>query len=195
MTRSPTTGPLTDAQRALADSCVALAVRIATDHTRGWPAHDRDDAIGEALLQVCLGARTFDPARGYTPGTHLGKAAWYAILTEYRRRARRGFSGLRRHDTLAETRAAAPDPVALDRAADVAAAEAADPPAPDWEVRAAVAALPARERHVVVRTFFEGARLADVGPEIGVSKERVRQLRVAALARLRAALGRDDDGR
>jgi RNA polymerase sigma factor (sigma-70 family) len=60
-------------------------------------------------------------------------------------------------------------------------------------VRAAVAALPPRERAVIVRRFGliddEEATLDEIGPHVGgVSRERVRQLEACALRELRRAL-------
>lgn len=59
-------------------------------------------------------------------------------------------------------------------------------------VRAAVAALPPRERAVIVRRFGlidgEEATLEETAPHVGVSRERVRQLEAVALRELRAKL-------
>jgi RNA polymerase sigma factor FliA len=52
-------------------------------------------------------------------------------------------------------------------------------------VRAAVAALPARERTVVEGTYLRGRGLAAIGRELGVSASRVSQMRTTALNRLR----------
>lgn len=51
---------------------------------------------------------------------------------------------------------------------------------------AALARLPANHAHVARRYFLEDATLEEIGAELGVSKERVRQLREAAASRLRA---------
>ncbi len=53
----------------------------------------------------------------------------------------------------------------------------------------AVAKLPERERMVVGRHYFEGARLKDIGAELGVSEPRISQILSRAIARLRGALG------
>jgi len=58
------------------------------------------------------------------------------------------------------------------------------------ELRQALLELPERERHIVVerRLKEEPRTLTDLGEELGVSKERVRQLEERALGRLRAAM-------
>ena len=52
----------------------------------------------------------------------------------------------------------------------------------------AVAQLPERERRVVGRHYYEGARLKDIGAELGVSEPRISQILSRAIARLRGAL-------
>jgi RNA polymerase sigma-32 factor len=53
-------------------------------------------------------------------------------------------------------------------------------------VRAALSHLPEREQRIVAARHLsdEPATLSDLGVELGVSKERVRQLEERALARL-----------
>lgn len=60
------------------------------------------------------------------------------------------------------------------------------------EVRAAVARLPERERRILERRYFSGGdvSLAEVGREVGLSRERARQIEQKALGRLRRALRR-----
>ncbi|PKP84626.1 MAG: RNA polymerase factor sigma-32 [Alphaproteobacteria bacterium HGW-Alphaproteobacteria-2] len=57
-------------------------------------------------------------------------------------------------------------------------------------LQAALRDLPARERHIVIerRLREEPRTLTDLGIELGVSKERVRQLEERALGRLRTAM-------
>ena len=60
----------------------------------------------------------------------------------------------------------------------------------DWLVQA-MGALPARERHIVAeRRLREDPRtLESLGAELGLSKERIRQLEAAAYGNLRKSLG------
>lgn len=52
----------------------------------------------------------------------------------------------------------------------------------------ALTQLPERERTVVGRHYFEGARLKDIGAELGVSEPRISQILSRAIERLREML-------
>jgi RNA polymerase sigma factor (sigma-70 family) len=52
-------------------------------------------------------------------------------------------------------------------------------------LRTAMASLPQRQRAIVQWTIVEGMTLEMVGQHLGVTKERVRQIREQALRRLR----------
>tara|TARA_B100000749_G_scaffold220317_1_gene175353 strand:+ start:187 stop:642 length:456 start_codon:yes stop_codon:yes gene_type:complete len=58
-------------------------------------------------------------------------------------------------------------------------------------VRAAVAALPPRERRVVGLYYFGEVTMKEIGSEIGVNESRVSQLHARAIQRLRKLLGPD----
>jgi len=75
-----------------------------------------------------------------------------------------------------------------------------EPPAPDRayeeqevreRVRAAIAALPPRERKVIGMYYYGEATMKQIGAEIGVNESRVSQLHARAIQRLRKALGPD----
>ena len=75
-----------------------------------------------------------------------------------------------------------------------------EPPAPDKEcelhevqdrVRAAVSALPPRERKVVSMYYYGDATMKEIGATIGVNESRVSQLHARAIHRLRELLGPD----
>ena len=75
-----------------------------------------------------------------------------------------------------------------------------EPTAPDREcelhevqdrVRAAVAALPPRERKVVGMYYYGDATMKEIGSTIGVNESRVSQLHARAIRRLRERLGPD----
>jgi RNA polymerase sigma factor for flagellar operon FliA len=53
---------------------------------------------------------------------------------------------------------------------------------------AALQQLPERERVVVGRYYFDGARLKDIGAELGLSEPRISQILARALGRLRELL-------
>lgn len=58
-------------------------------------------------------------------------------------------------------------------------------------IRAAIAALPPRERRVVALYYYAEATMKQIGAEIGVNESRVSQLHARAVQRLRATLGID----
>lgn len=60
--------------------------------------------------------------------------------------------------------------------------------------RAAVAALPRRERRVIGRLYWRGDARRAIGLDLGVSVPRVDQIRAQALRRLRAAAGLPVEG-
>jgi RNA polymerase sigma factor for flagellar operon FliA len=75
-----------------------------------------------------------------------------------------------------------------------------EPPAPDSlfeqgevkdRVRAAMAKLPPRERHIVRLYYFGDATMKQIGEEIGVNESRVSQLHARAMQRLRSLLSED----
>ena len=75
-----------------------------------------------------------------------------------------------------------------------------EPPAPDemcetveiqCRVRAAIAALPDRERKVITLYYFGEATMKTIGEEMNVNESRVSQLHARALQRLRKLLGPD----
>jgi len=59
-------------------------------------------------------------------------------------------------------------------------------------VRAAIAALPWRERKVVSLYYYGDVTMKDIGYELGVNESRVSQLHARAIQRLRQALGGQD---
>ena len=56
-------------------------------------------------------------------------------------------------------------------------------------VRAAIAALPAREQKVIGLYYYGEVTMKDIGAEIGVNESRVSQLHARAIRRLRDSLG------
>lgn len=59
----------------------------------------------------------------------------------------------------------------------------------------AMASLPERERRVMRQHFEEGQTLEEIGQELGVSREYVRQIKAQALRRMRQHLERGRHGR
>ncbi len=58
-------------------------------------------------------------------------------------------------------------------------------------VRAAIAALPGRERTIIGRYYYSDATMKEIGAEIGVNESRVSQLHARAIRKLREQLAPD----
>ena len=58
-------------------------------------------------------------------------------------------------------------------------------------VRAAIAALPGRERRIIGLYYYGDATMKDIGAEIGVNESRVSQLHARAIRKLREQLAPD----
>lgn len=56
-------------------------------------------------------------------------------------------------------------------------------------MRAALRAIPSRERRIITMYYFEEATMKQIGEAIGVNESRVSQLHARAIARLRKAVG------
>ena len=73
-----------------------------------------------------------------------------------------------------------------------------EPPSPDQtyqqtevreKIRAAMRALPSRERRIITMYYFQEATMKEIGDAIGVNESRVSQLHARAISRLKHALG------
>ena len=58
-------------------------------------------------------------------------------------------------------------------------------------VRAAIAALPGRERRIIGRYYYGDATMKEIGAEIGVNESRISQLHARAIRKLREQLAPD----
>ena len=150
--------------------------------TRQWKFRrqrvvDNEDASQEAVLHLCHAADVFDSSRGLKFST----LAHYAI--------RGGVSRARKqiqrhsHARLVLDVAGDDDAPPLDETADLA------------RLPAALAMLRPRHRLVMVLRFGIGGQrppmtLEKIGVELGVTRERIRQIEAVALERLRVLLAR-----
>jgi len=57
------------------------------------------------------------------------------------------------------------------------------------ELRAALAELPARDRYIVSRHFFDDVPMRALGIELGVTESRISQIVTAAIGKLRGKFG------
>jgi DNA-directed RNA polymerase specialized sigma24 family protein len=145
---------LTERQRADVEQWVPLAVKIARTLTRGQRA-DRDDAEGDALLQMCQSVRTFDAGRGVALQTHLGGAARLAVVKSYQRQAAAGFSGLTGRKTAAEVFADRPRAVGIKAAHDKEGPPLREPAEFSSLVKLALSCLTPNERRAVLGRIVE----------------------------------------
>lgn len=175
-----------------------------------------DDAEGIALLKLTHAADWFDPAREFAFSTYACHAMRREVLIEALRQP--GVVRLPTDPERAAIRPATAGDVARARAARTvgvwgggadggawdldpgdggAAAEQVERRVDDAEclsrLAPLLASLPSRTRAAVEGRYMHGRRLADIGRDIGVSKERVRQLAQQGLRLLRVWAGVGDD--
>ena len=186
----------------LVDAHLKFVVYLAGRYRRfGVPVAD---LVQEGAVGLMEAIRRFNPERGTRLSTyavwwiraaiqdHIARAAPLARIESRAALKARLFGARRGGAPDVEDRApvpvealASPEPSPEDKA--VAASE--------WRHRmsrlpAALAALSQRERHIIARRFASQPAFsrAAIGRELGLSKERVRQLELRALARMRAVL-------
>ena len=179
--------PLTADERRTVAAWAALGAKLALAASAGRQPADRDDAVGEAHLQMCRSMKTFDART--TVQTHLGTAARYGAREAFMVEVRAGFGGLKGQPTHAATVARLPTRVGFAGAErEVVEDSAPDPAALPPAVVAAIEALPERYRLAVRWRYLDGLLLEEMGDRWGVSKERARQILRSAMNALRTAL-------
>ena len=194
MTRSKGQPRLTTEQQRLAADNMPLA---------RWHANvfslktqfDFDDCLGEALIGLCNAARLFNPnflVKGSDTPVRFSTYATWAIRS---RLARMLEVERRRPDDKALGLAAGS--VGHDGYGKTRRGEAfVDPPAPQEvpkvemdevrkDLRLALSGCSYRQARVLHWKFVDGMNLAQIGERLGLSRERVRQIQVAALSRVR----------
>jgi len=178
---------LAEADRAKNDILRAnlrLVVSIARRHVGRAPCFF--EIVSDGNLSLMRAVEKFDYARGFKFSTY---ASW-AIMRNYARTIPEHlYQSARLVTGVEELLAAAPAPTDDARDSIVEAAR--------HLVRKGLALLTTRERDVVVRHYGLGddrtpMTLDQIGRVFGVTKERIRQIERRALAKLRAALGADN---
>lgn len=176
---------------------LTLVKQIAASVARRLPSHvDRDELVSLGAMGYAEARVRFDPSRGVPFAGFAAMRIRGAIL-----------DGLRAADTLSrgdrkrareEATPTPPKIVSDPEEVDHALATASyDGDVSDLlahqelvaELRAALATLPERERHVVTRHFFEEVPMKVIGAELGVTESRISQIISGAVARLRAEFG------
>jgi RNA polymerase sigma factor FliA len=190
-------GPANDVERCSPDdpmAGMALVRRIAASIARRLPSHvDRDELVSLGALGWAEARVRFDATRGVPFAGYAAARVRGAVL-----------DGLRAVDTLSrgERKRAKADssptaPRIVSDELEVAAAVADTADTADvleqeelrQELRRALDRLPARERHVVSRHFFDGVPMRTVAAELGVTESRISQICSGALAQLRRSFG------
>lgn len=149
---------------------------------------DRDEMVSEGMMALLRAADTFDPWRGYRFSTY----ACNAIL--------RAFSRAALQDSKRRSKVVGPYEVDFEKS-DATESNHSDQRTLFAErlrriLRLDNAELTDVEKTVLARRFpFEDGRnrqtLEDIGKQMRVSKERVRQIQLAAIAKLRKAVASD----
>jgi RNA polymerase sigma factor (sigma-70 family) len=166
---------LTPEQAAMAAGCVGLAFLKAGEVLRRRPHADADEVLSAALLAVAKAPFTYDPARGVKFESYAGQSAalqaWRAVAPEGQPPKFAMCGG---------------DPAAPYEPHPLEVAEEAHAKA---EALAALLRLldrlPDRERQAVRLRHLRGMSLMAISLEMGVSKERVRQIARRGERRLR----------
>ena len=176
-----------EARNALVESVARLAYLVASRVGR-LPGADLENAAGDATLRMLNAADRFDPDRG-TLVTFAYRTMWGGASDSLKR------DGKLRRPAIRAVEQAHLGAIA----ADGTDATAADLDADRARVREALAAIPAREARILRLRFGIGvgpnpeprptATLEAVGREVGLTKERVRQLEARALRRMARVLG------
>lgn len=175
----------TEIQGRIIQANLRLVVSIAKRHVRGGRSQDLFELISDGNVALMRAVDKFDYARGFRFSTY---ASW-AVTRHYARSLPEEFQHTDRYQTGCDEMLS----VTRDYRDDGSDVEAAQN-----QRKAAVAnllgELDERERSVVELHFGlagrdSGRTLEDIGRELGISKERARQLEQRALRKLKAALG------
>jgi RNA polymerase sigma factor for flagellar operon FliA len=189
--------PANDVYRCSPDDPVAgmtLVRQIAASVARRLPTHvDRDELVSLGALGWAEARVRFDASRGVPFAGFAAMRIRGAIL-----------DGLRACDTLsradrkrakADSSPTAPRIVSDESEVDAAVADEAD--ASEillneelrGELRVALEQLPARDRYIVQRHFFDDVAMRAIGIELGVTESRISQIVTAAVGKLREQFG------
>lgn len=133
------------------------------------------------VKQVRAATRALERLLGRAPDENEVASATGFSLGQLRQIAHLAASA--EHCSVDETDDAGHELVDADAACPATSAEAGDVSA---SVQAALARMPVNQAHVLRRYYLDDATLDEIAVELGISKERVRQIREAAEKKLRA---------
>ena len=177
--------PLTDEERDLVRDNLRLVYKLANT-ARGWLPYD--DGVQEGTLGLMRSVQYYDPQRGPF-GPHAGRGILRAIF-----RARDEDTGALRVPHVSQDfrrqRGRLPRPAewSLDDPALHQELAAPLPDPPDSRLpalRRVLSTLRGRDARIIHLRYVNERSRTEVAERLGLSRERVRQLEVAALARLR----------
>lgn len=156
---------------------IGLAMRIAGMFTTERPVED-SEAFGDAVVGLLVAAEHFDPSLGFKFSTYAWRTIRRTMIEGHRRRNRH----LR---CTRATRVIFVDPEDLK-----AKRDSGQPLEPiDTEnliatMRANISSLPPQYAKVMLGRL-DGKKLHEIGDEMGVTRERVRQIQISATGMLR----------
>jgi RNA polymerase sigma factor (sigma-70 family) len=173
-----TSAPPVDVRDVTAQN-LGLAYKIASTFARRAQAVglDIDDLRQEAVVAMMKAAAAFDPARGFAFSTLAGRSIQYHLIRVLDTRRFRRLLGLPTDGERQMVDFADPNELTPE-----ATAEATDD---QRMMQQLLGVLRLRHRQVIEMYYFMDYTLAEVGQQIGVSKERARQLLAGALKRMR----------
>ena len=154
-----------------------------------WKMAPNKDEVEECTQQFCLGA--LEAAVRAEEGRAIRTLQWsYGIgyIKKYLQ-DRRSYNIRNTRDVINLHAPAGKD--STETVFDLIPTDTPDPrEATEWDaqvdrVMAAIDVLPDREQEVVVRRYLDGLTLTEVGNHMGITKQRVQQIEVNALKRLR----------
>ena len=144
-------------------------------------AHEAEDVVQDTFLAAWTHAARYDPARGAV-ATWLYRIALNLCLSRNRRATVRRFLGLDWDDTVAQ-----PPSDRADATRSLAARQRLA------QVRAEIAALPARQRHALLLRVVADLEVPAIAEVMGTGSGAVEQLLVRARAKLRSGAGAELD--
>lgn len=188
----------------LIESLTALAENLIYKRCRHMRRNEQDELLSEAPLVVWECLNRFDPSRGVRLSTTLS----YGVLNNVGRRFQGGPISItwqrqqrdpeaaaraRKHVSMSASQQSNPDggPFEVPDGADFLS-ELMESEASEYDksrLTTALEMLSDRDSTVLRGRFMDEKTLEQVGAEIGVTRERVRQIEAKALERLREVMG------
>lgn len=188
------------------ESHLGLVHAIARQRARGAEHCREDDLIQAGALGLMRALQLFNPERGCAFSTYAGLWIKQAIGRELQKHdrcvrlpvhvlAKRFAAGELRRERARSFDAPLAPSEGNESLHDILPSENTDPIArldaesESAELAEAMARLTERERFVLRRRFWSEMTLEQIGAELGVTRERIRQIEARALEKLKKRLG------